>query len=88
MPCWKPNDNGKCPVILIRTAYLQIVYYLVQEIRYRFFSVPPNSSIRWKELIPNAKFSKSMICSQHFEECDVKKGNIFSVTFTLIPDGD
>lgn len=39
------------------------------------FSVPPNSFIRWKELIPNVKFSsKSRICSQHFEECDVKKG--------------
>ena len=39
------------------------------------FSVPQNSFLRWKQLIPNVKFSiKSRVCSQHFEECDIKKG--------------
>lgn len=48
---------------------------LTGENKVSLFSVPQNSFIRWKELIPNVKFSsKSRVYSQHFEESDIKQG--------------
>ena len=42
-------------------------------VKVSLFSVPQNSFLRWKQPIPNVKFSsKSRVCSQ--QECDMKKG--------------